>query len=200
MAREDVVVHEEEDLGTAMQKLVVPLNELDELDPLPTDSVYGFIDEVKEILEDSNVLLEDSREFDDPINDLGVFQNSSNLPTTIRSRFHVPKRSRNRIGRRKRRCFKSSAYLFDTTTTNKSCSHCRTTKTPLWREGPKGPGTLCNACGMRYRTGRLLPEYRPALSPDFKPNVHSNFHRKVVEIRRERNSLPNSFGSEGFRH
>lgn len=119
-----------------------------------------------------------------------MVQNSSNQPMAIRGRFHVPKRSTNGIGRQKRRCFKSAACLFDSKvdTTNQSCSHCGTIKTPLWREGPKGPRTLCNACGMRYRTGRLLPEYRPASSPDFKPNIHSNFHRKVVEIRRKRNS------------
>ncbi|KAK1293301.1 GATA transcription factor 15 [Acorus calamus] len=36
----------------------------------------------------------------------------------------------------------------------KSCSDCRTTKTPLWRGGPSGPKSLCNACGIRYRKKR----------------------------------------------
>ncbi|GFQ05778.1 putative gata transcription factor 22, partial [Phtheirospermum japonicum] len=31
------------------------------------------------------------------------------------------------------------------------CSDCNTTKTPLWRSGPKGPKSLCNACGIRQR-------------------------------------------------
>lgn len=30
----------------------------------------------------------------------------------------------------------------------KMCMQCGTTKTPQWREGPLGPKTLCNACGM----------------------------------------------------
>ncbi|KAG5006198.1 hypothetical protein JHK85_024740 [Glycine max] len=34
------------------------------------------------------------------------------------------------------------------------CSDCHTTKTPLWRSGPKGPKTLCNACGIRQRKAR----------------------------------------------
>ncbi|XP_019419643.1 PREDICTED: GATA transcription factor 15-like [Lupinus angustifolius] len=38
--------------------------------------------------------------------------------------------------------------------TKKSCTHCKTTKTPLWRAGPAGPKTLCNACGIRYRKKR----------------------------------------------
>ncbi|XP_076925682.1 GATA transcription factor 11-like [Bidens hawaiensis] len=67
----------------------------------------------------------------------------------------------------------------------KKCSHCEITKTPQWREGPMGPKTLCNACGVRYRSGRLFPEYRPAASPTFVPTLHSNSHRKVVEMRQK---------------
>lgn len=65
----------------------------------------------------------------------------------------------------------------------KKCTHCEITKTPQWREGPLGPKTLCNACGVRYRSGRLFPEYRPAASPTFVPDLHSNSHRKVLEMR-----------------
>lgn len=65
----------------------------------------------------------------------------------------------------------------------KRCTHCAVTKTPQWREGPLGPKTLCNACGVRYRSGRLFPEYRPAASPTFVPAVHSNSHKKVIELR-----------------
>ncbi|CAM0956917.1 unnamed protein product [Alopecurus aequalis] len=38
------------------------------------------------------------------------------------------------------------------------CWHCGRTETPQWREGPEGPHTLCNACGIRYRRGGLVPE------------------------------------------
>ncbi|KAK2977565.1 hypothetical protein RJ640_006044 [Escallonia rubra] len=65
----------------------------------------------------------------------------------------------------------------------KKCAHCAITKTPQWREGPMGPKTLCNACGVRYRSGRLLPEYRPAASPTFVPSLHSNSHKKVIQMR-----------------
>ncbi|MCD7462122.1 hypothetical protein HAX54_047823 [Datura stramonium] len=59
-------------------------------------------------------------------------------------------------------------------------------KTPQWRAGPTGPKTLCNACGVRYKSGRLLPEYRPANSPTFSADLHSNSHRKVLEMRKQR--------------
>ncbi|KAK9066232.1 hypothetical protein SSX86_013553 [Deinandra increscens subsp. villosa] len=65
------------------------------------------------------------------------------------------------------------------------CLHCGSDKTPQWRRGPMGPKTLCNACGVRYKSGRLVPEYRPAASPSFVPAQHSNSHRKVMELRRQ---------------
>lgn len=68
----------------------------------------------------------------------------------------------------------------------RKCLHCATDKTPQWRTGPMGPKTLCNACGVRYKSGRLVPEYRPASSPTFVLTKHSNSHRKVLELRRQK--------------
>lgn len=67
----------------------------------------------------------------------------------------------------------------------RKCLHCAVETTPQWRTGPLGPKTLCNACGVRYKSGRLVPEYRPAASPTFVPSKHSNSHRKVIELRRQ---------------
>ncbi|XP_047318761.1 GATA transcription factor 17-like [Impatiens glandulifera] len=36
----------------------------------------------------------------------------------------------------------------------KTCVDCGTWKTPLWRGGPAGPKSLCNACGIRSRKKR----------------------------------------------
>lgn len=49
----------------------------------------------------------------------------------------------------------------------RSCSHCRTVKTPLWRNGPDGPKSLCNACGVRHKLGKLqrLPVEGSAPAP-----------------------------------
>ncbi|KAG5241892.1 hypothetical protein OIU76_025039 [Salix suchowensis] len=65
----------------------------------------------------------------------------------------------------------------------RKCVHCQVDKTPQWRAGPSGPKTLCNACGMRYSTGKLLPEYRPAASPTFDKIRHSNFHKQILKKR-----------------
>ncbi|PWA36026.1 Transcription factor, GATA [Artemisia annua] len=69
------------------------------------------------------------------------------------------------------------------------CTHCSSEKTPQWRTGPLGPKTLCNACGVRYKSGRLVPEYRPAASPTFVLTQHSNSHRKVMELRRQKEMM-----------
>ncbi|KAF5783534.1 putative transcription factor C2C2-GATA family [Helianthus annuus] len=66
----------------------------------------------------------------------------------------------------------------------KKCTHCEITRTPQWREGPMGPKTLCNACGVRYRSGRLFPEYRPTASPTFISSLHSNSHRKTYIVKK----------------
>ncbi|CAN8268184.1 unnamed protein product [Cochlearia groenlandica] len=71
-------------------------------------------------------------------------------------------------------------------TQTRRCRHCGTEKTPQWRMGPEGSMTLCNACGVRYRSGRLLPEYRPASSPTFSTVLHSNRHCDVIDMRRKK--------------
>ncbi|XP_057433281.1 GATA transcription factor 1 [Lotus japonicus] len=71
-------------------------------------------------------------------------------------------------------------------TIGRKCLHCGAEKTPQWRAGPHGPKTLCNACGVRFKSGRLVPEYRPASSPTFRTELHSNSHRKVMEMRKQK--------------
>ncbi|RLN27766.1 ras-associated and pleckstrin homology domains-containing protein 1-like isoform X2 [Panicum miliaceum] len=73
----------------------------------------------------------------------------------------------------------------------KRCLHCGSSSTPQWREGPLGRSTLCNACGVRYRQGRLLPEYRPLASPTFEPSEHANRHSQVLQLHRQRKSHKN---------
>ncbi|KAK9291642.1 hypothetical protein L1049_019591 [Liquidambar formosana] len=79
------------------------------------------------------------------------------------------------------------------------CTHCASEKTPQWRTGPLGPKTLCNACGVRYKSGRLVPEYRPAASPTFVLTQHSNSHRKVMELRRQKEGM-GGMGQENSNH
>ncbi|KAJ9183572.1 hypothetical protein P3X46_007409 [Hevea brasiliensis] len=44
------------------------------------------------------------------------------------------------------------------------CADCSTTTTPLWRSGPLGPKSLCNACGIRQRKARRAMEAAAAVA------------------------------------
>ncbi|XP_020205216.1 GATA transcription factor 21 [Cajanus cajan] len=48
----------------------------------------------------------------------------------------------------------SNNYSNHGNNTVRVCADCHTTKTPLWRSGPRGPKSLCNACGIRQRKAR----------------------------------------------
>ncbi|KAL3515985.1 hypothetical protein ACH5RR_022887 [Cinchona calisaya] len=52
----------------------------------------------------------------------------------------------------------SQEIIKKSTENEKCCVDCKTTKTPLWRSGPAGPKSLCNACGIRYRKKRAAKE------------------------------------------
>ncbi|GMH45880.1 hypothetical protein BSKO_13843 [Bryopsis sp. KO-2023] len=62
----------------------------------------------------------------------------------------------------------------------KKCTSCSTSKTPQWREGPEGPKTLCNACGVKFSRDkgthhkqprkRALPPVRVKLPIDPSPS------------------------------
>eukprot|EP00195_Chlamydomonas_chlamydogama_P011606 CAMPEP_0202908362 /NCGR_PEP_ID=MMETSP1392-20130828/45777_1 /ASSEMBLY_ACC=CAM_ASM_000868 /TAXON_ID=225041 /ORGANISM="Chlamydomonas chlamydogama, Strain SAG 11-48b" /LENGTH=684 /DNA_ID=CAMNT_0049597649 /DNA_START=488 /DNA_END=2542 /DNA_ORIENTATION=+ len=46
--------------------------------------------------------------------------------------------------------------------TGRVCQECGATSTPQWREGPTGPKTLCNACGVRFVRAQQRAQKRPA--------------------------------------
>ncbi|GAB2218607.1 hypothetical protein Droror1_Dr00001833 [Drosera rotundifolia] len=65
----------------------------------------------------------------------------------------------------------------------RKCTHCEVEESPQWRQGPLGPRTLCNACGLRYMNGKLVPEYRPAASPTFDVSRHSNYYKRIKKMK-----------------
>ncbi|CAI5472390.1 unnamed protein product [Closterium sp. Yama58-4] len=83
----------------------------------------------------------------------------------------------------------------------KTCAHCGTSKTPLWRNGPPGPKSLCNACGIRFnkiRSGKrkaspqeaaMLREYDSADPTLSKPLPQSPVHKARSRLPRPRAGL-----------
>ncbi|KAJ2394171.1 hypothetical protein GGI05_002159 [Coemansia sp. RSA 2603] len=39
---------------------------------------------------------------------------------------------------------------------SRACKYCGCNETPIWRRGPAGTGTLCNACGVKWKLGKIL--------------------------------------------
>nr|XP_016510501.1 PREDICTED: putative GATA transcription factor 22 [Nicotiana tabacum] len=68
------------------------------------------------------------------------------------------------------------------------CSDCNTTKTPLWRSGPKGPKTLCNACGIRQRKARRAMAAAAAANGETltTETSSSSMKKKVKHLHKEK--------------
>jgi len=41
---------------------------------------------------------------------------------------------------------------------SKQCLYCGRNQTPMWRRGPAGNQTLCNACGLQWKYGKILQD------------------------------------------
>ncbi|KMZ70012.1 GATA transcription factor 16 [Zostera marina] len=64
----------------------------------------------------------------------------------------------------------------------KACQICRTTKTPLWRGGPSGPKSLCNACGIRHRKKRRELHVSCYPTAATKPKKKENSNQNVLRL------------------
>ena len=69
--------------------------------------------------------------------------------------------------------------------TTKCCSYCGTKTTPNWRRGPEGTGTLCNACGVKWKNGKILTN-----DPPTNIKMNANKHGSISNY--GNNSLQNS--------
>jgi len=51
------------------------------------------------------------------------------------------------------------------------CEFCNSSNTPTWRRGPAGKGSLCNACGIKWRLRKRLKKNEKSDSPSPTPTV-----------------------------
>ncbi|EOA22421.1 hypothetical protein CARUB_v10003065mg [Capsella rubella] len=77
------------------------------------------------------------------------------------------------------------------------CNDCKTTKTPMWRGGPTGPKSLCNACGIRFRKQRrsellgihIIHRHKTLNSKKLNPKTSSLSSHGGVAVKKRRRSL-----------
>ncbi|KAF9186693.1 hypothetical protein BGZ51_009815 [Haplosporangium sp. Z 767] len=50
------------------------------------------------------------------------------------------------------------------TPSQKRCGYCGCATTPMWRRGPLGPSTLCNACGVKWKHGKIMQDHKESQS------------------------------------
>ncbi|KAF3793826.1 Biofilm regulator 1 [Nymphaea thermarum] len=71
---------------------------------------------------------------------------------------------------------------------SRACMDCQTTRTPVWRSGPQGPKSLCNACGIRkWRRAAALGSQRKEKEKNGrgKKKVGVSFKRKLLGTKEE---------------
>ncbi|KAI9303145.1 hypothetical protein BJ944DRAFT_268872 [Cunninghamella echinulata] len=68
----------------------------------------------------------------------------------------------------------------------RKCSYCGSKTTPMWRRGPEGAGTLCNACGVKWKHGKILCD-KPL--PSAKTNANDS---KASTVSSHRNNSNNN--------
>ncbi|XP_011031206.1 PREDICTED: GATA transcription factor 7-like [Populus euphratica] len=145
----------------------------------PIECVTDFLDGFKSTNELS--FLEDFGDF------LGKSEEEIETTPSRDFKFGITKKKPRSKRRLKQRAWPTKDCVFSALENHeflkRVCTHCQIDKTPQWRIGPLGPKTLCNACGVRYNTGRLFPEYRPAASPSFDQKKHSNLHKLILRRR-----------------
>ncbi|KAF3452607.1 hypothetical protein FNV43_RR03040 [Rhamnella rubrinervis] len=78
------------------------------------------------------------------------------------------RRSQRRAGGSRRRSTTRRQRRSGVVDPNKRCTNynCATGTTPMWRRGPLGPKSLCNACGIKYRKQEEKKQQKEAAQAD----------------------------------
>lgn len=80
--------------------------------------------------------------------------------------------------------------------TLKLCQACGTNSTPMWRRGPAGKSTLCNACGAKWKVGRLVVPDQPPTMPPASETSESGRRKKAGKKKANVQSNPTGSSAE----
>ncbi|KID74260.1 GATA-binding transcription factor, partial [Metarhizium brunneum ARSEF 3297] len=120
--------------------------------------------------DDLYAILELSQNIGNNVDKIFALRNQNAIPTESESiqeepispgesQYHQPQQLKNTCPRRRRSEDSSPGPRIPAKRQRSiaCCRTCLTDQTPKWRNGPAGPGTLCNVCGLIYakRRGRI---------------------------------------------
>ena len=59
---------------------------------------------------------------------------------------------------------------------------CACTSTPLWRRGPDGTSSLCNACGVKFKAGKIVmgPELIEENFKKIRKNIKDDENNQII--------------------
>jgi len=67
----------------------------------------------------------------------------------------------------------------------RKCEFCGTVETPMWRRGPTGKGTLCNACGVKWSLKfRKRAGKKPKANKELEPREQRQSARKKLPAKK----------------
>lgn len=113
-------------------------------------------------IDTKNVLIQPSSVFENFDNETGeqvgnenyIMDYSEYSPNTTNTSHHtktIPKSAVSISPLKKQR----GDHTNSQSTKNRQCLNCFCTSTPMWRRGPDGLASLCNACGVKFKSGKL---------------------------------------------
>lgn len=114
---------------------ILPNVDLNDIIIKPPTLFENFIDDSAEDYE-NEAISENNENLSQDYNNNNMESNEKIAKTTSK-----PKRSESSS--------KSPSNVF------RQCLNCFCTATPMWRRGPDGTASLCNACGVKFKAGKL---------------------------------------------
>lgn len=72
------------------------------------------------------------------------------------------------------------------------CAHCKCNTTPMWRRGPEGLSTLCNACGVKWKHGKLGASPTKRRRSGDLPDVPEDSLESLLDAKDRENVVPMS--------
>ncbi|KAF2603984.1 hypothetical protein F2Q70_00028004 [Brassica cretica] len=99
--------------------------------------------------------------------------------------YHLPSQNapKNKRQMKNKNQVSDSPDSYNSDGTIRMCTHCETTETPQWREGPCGPKTLClrSSVQVRLSTSGVPSILKPVLHPKLTFQFSQEDHRDEKE-------------------